>query len=398
MSQPIPKKIKQLNPELTEKPFNTLLIDGSNLLEISFYGDKRSNSSGKQVGGIFQFLLQIKIMLQKANFDYVYVFWDGDKSGQMRYDLYPLYKANRDKTYDEPNLSDYSKAVNDTVKNMMRWAKEKQAKKRQENPDKYEQKTKEKEVFYFQRGVIMKCMEELFIRQCISEGVEADDFIGYYVVHKKPNERIVIVSGDRDLTQLIQKDVIIYCPSPNIKNFLNLDNHKDFIGYRAENVLVKKIICGDTSDNIKGIKGVGEETLLKYFPELKEREVRLEEIIERSKQMIAERKAEKKKPLKWTENIVNRVTDGVQGEDIFEINEKIINLRKPLLTAEAIEQISSMMYAPLDPEGRSLDNLYSIILENGIEDLKDSNKFGNFFVEFKYLIDKEQKFFKRENN
>lgn len=398
MPQPIPKKIKQLNPELTEKPFNTLLIDGSNLLEISFYGDKRSNSNGKQVGGIFQFLLQIKIMLQKANFDYVYVFWDGDKSGQMRYDLYPLYKANRDKIYDEPNLSDYSKAVNDTVKNMMRWAKEKRAKKRQENPDKYEQKLNEKEIFHFQRGVIMKCMEELFIRQCISEGVEADDFIGYYVVHKKPNERIVIVSGDRDLTQLIQKDVIIYCPSPNIKNFLNLDNHKDLIGYRAENVLVKKIICGDASDNIKGIKGVGEDTLLKYFPELKEREVHLEEIIERSKQMIAERKAEKKKPLKWTENIVNRVTDGVQGEDIFEINEKIINLRKPLLTAEAIEQISSMMYAPLDPDGRSLDNLYSIILENGIEDLKDSNRFGNFFVEFKYLIDKEQKFFKRENN
>lgn len=397
MSQPIPKKIRQLNPELTEKTFNTLLIDGSNLLEISFNGDKRCNSEGKQVGGIFQFLLQIKIMLQKGNFDYVYVFWDGDKSGQMRYDLYPLYKANRDKTFDEPNLSDYSKAVNDTIKNMMKWAREKQAKKREENPDKYKQKLKEKEIFYFQRKILMSCMEELFIRQCISDGVEADDFIGYYVVHKKPNERIVIVSGDRDLTQLIQKDVIIYCPSPNIKNFLNLDNHKDLIGYRAENVLVKKIICGDVSDNIKGIKGVGEETLLKYFPELKERVVHLEEILERSRQMIEERKANKKKPLKWTENIINRVTDGVQGEQIFEINEKIINLRKPLLTPEAIEQIDSMMYTPLDPDGRSLQNLYSIILENGIEELKDSNKFGNFFIEFKYLIDKEEKFFKREN-
>lgn len=38
--------------------------------------------------------------------------------------------------------------------------------------------------------------------------------------------------------------------------------------------------------------------------------------------MIEERKADKKKPLKWTENIINRVTDGIQGEDIFEINEK----------------------------------------------------------------------------
>ena len=281
---------------------------------------------------------------------------------------------------------------------MMKWAKEKQAKKREENPEKYQQKLKDKEVFYFQREAVMKCLEELFVRQCISDGVEADDFIGYYVVHKKPNERIVILSGDRDLTQLIQKDVIVYCPSPNMKTFLNLENHKDLIGYRAENVLVKKIICGDVSDNIKGIKGVGEETLLKHFPELKEREVHLEEILERSKQMIEERKADKKKPLKWTENIINRVTDGIQGEDIFEINEKIINLRKPLLTPEAIEQIDSMMYAPLDPDGRSLQNLYNIILSYGIDELKDSNKFGNFFIEFKYLIDKEEKFFKRENS
>lgn len=280
---------------------------------------------------------------------------------------------------------------------MMKWAKEKQSKRREENPDKYQQKLKDKEVFHFQREVVMKCLEELFVRQCISNGVEADDFIGYYVVHKKPNERIVILSGDRDLTQLIQKDVIVYCPSTNMKTFLNIDNHKDLIGYRAENVLVKKIICGDASDNIKGIKGVGEETLLKYFPELKEREVHLEEILERSKQMIEERKANKKKPLKWTENIVNRVTDGIQGEDIFEINEKIINLRKPLLTPEAVEQIDSMMYAPLDPDGRSLQNLYNIILSYGIDELKDSNKFGNFFLEFKYLIDKEEKFFKREN-
>ena len=111
-----------------------------------------------------------------------------------------------------------------------------------------------------------------------------------------------------------------------------------------------------------------------------------------------QRKADKKKPLKWTENIINRVTDGIQGEDIFEINEKIINLRKPLLTPEAVEQIDSMMYAPLDPDGRSLQNLYNIILSYGIDELKDSNKFGNFFIEFKYLIDKEEKFFKRENS
>lgn len=54
------------------------------------------------------------------------------------------------------------------------------------------------------------------------------------------------------------------------------------------------------------------------------------------------------------------------------------------------------MYAPLDPDGRSLQNLYNIILSYGIDELKDSNKFGNFFIEFKYLIDKEEKFLREK--
>jgi 5'-3' exonuclease len=223
----------------------------------------------------------------------------------------------------------------------------------------------------------------------LADKVEADDFIGYYVQNKKPNERIVIVSNDRDLTQLISDDVIIYVPS--LKKFINTKNHTEEMGYNYHNVLLKKMICGDNSDSIKGIKGVGETTLFKNFPEFKEREVTLDEVIEKAKLINENRIKEKKKPLKWAENIVNRVTDGCQGEKIYEINEKIINLRKPILTQEAKEVIDSMMYNQLDPEGRSFENLYKILLDAGIDDLKDESKFASFFTEFKYLIDKEQK-------
>ena len=58
MSQPIPKTIQKKNPELTQKTFNTLLVDGSNILELSSLADKTLSSSGKQIGGIFQFFLQ----------------------------------------------------------------------------------------------------------------------------------------------------------------------------------------------------------------------------------------------------------------------------------------------------------------------------------------------------
>lgn len=382
MGQPLPKKIINSNKKFTEKTFNTLLIDGSNILELSSLGDSTLSVSGKPIGGIFQFLLQIKIMLQKGNFRYVYVFWDGENSGSLRWQIYPLYKMNRDKAFDEEGLSDYMKEVNSKIREMNKYFKNKK------NPELLAKRKKEKEIFYWQREVVMKCLEELFIRQCICELTEADDFIGYYVSHKKPNEKIVIMSNDQDLTQLISDDVIVYLQMK--KTFVNTKNHTKLMGYDYHNVLLKKMICGDTSDNIKGIKGVGEKTLLTNFSEIKEREVNLDEVISKAKLINEERKINKKKPLKWAENIVNRITDGCQGEEIYDINRKIIDLKNPLMLEDAEKMLEDMMYAEIDPEGRSMDNLYNIILENDIDMLKDSTKFGNFFVEFMYLIDKEK--------
>ena len=76
---------------------------------------------------------------------------------------------------------------------------------------------------------------------------------------------------------------------------------------------------------------------------------------------------------------------------IFEINRKIIDLRNPLITDEAKELMDSIMYVPLDPEGRSLSNLYEIILRYDIDKLKDSTTFGNFFSEFVTIMENEKK-------
>ena len=383
MPQPIPKRIKENKPELCRKKFNTLLIDGSNILELSSLGDNTVSSDGKPIGGVFQFFLQLKVLLQKGNFRYVYVFWDGKNSGQLRYNLNRDYKANRDKDFEEEGLSDYMKEVNKRVKFMQNKFFKK------EDPVKLQEKQKHKEIFYWQRDIIMQMLEELFVRQCVCEETEADDFIGYYVSRKKPNEKIVIVSNDRDLTQLISDDVIVYVQS--LKAFVNTKNHTDIMGYNYQNVVLKKMICGDSSDNIKGIKGVGEKTLLTNFDEIKKRKVTLEEVIEKAKSINEERVKNKKKPLKWAENIVNRVTDGCQGEKIYEINEKIIDLKKPLMSTEAKDLLESIMYAPIDPTDRNMENLYNIIIEYNIDKLKDPTTFGNFFSEFMYLIDKEKK-------
>ena len=380
MKQPVPSKHK----DKVHNTFNTLLIDGSNLLEVSSRGDDRLSGTGKPTGGIFQFFLQLKMLLRKGNFRYVYVFWDGNQSGLLRYKLNSDYKANRDKEFeDEEELSDYMKAVNAKINGMKQYFSKK------EDPAKLAQIKKQKEIFHWQREVIIDCLEELFVRQCMCDKIEADDFIGYYVTHKKPNERIVICSNDRDLTQLIAEDVIVYVQS--LKDFLTVKNYTKIEGINYQNVVLKKVLCGDTSDNIKGIKGFGEKTLLNNFDEITKRKVTLNEIIEKAKNINEERAKLKKKPLKWAENIVNRVTDGVQGSEIYEINEKIIDLKKPLMTDEAVEMIENIMYTPIDPEDRTLENLYRILLENDVEDLRDETKFSNFFNEFLYLIDKEKR-------
>ena len=380
MKQPVPSKHK----DKVHNTFNTLLIDGSNLLEVSSRGDDRLSGTGKPTGGIFQFFLQLKMLLRKGNFRYVYVFWDGNQSGLLRYKLNSDYKANRDKEFeDEEELSDYMKAVNAKINGMKQYFSKK------EDPAKLAQIKKQKEIFHWQREVIIDCLEELFVRQCMCDKIEADDFIGYYVTHKKPNERIVICSNDRDLTQLIAEDVIVYVQS--LKDFLTVKNYTKIEGINYQNVVLKKVLCGDTSDNIKGIKGFGEKTLLNNFDEITKRKVTLNEIIEKAKNINEERAKLKKKPLKWAENIVNRVTDGVQGNEIYEINEKIIDLKKPLMTDEAVEMIENIMYTPIDPEDRTLENLYRILLENDVEDLRDETKFSNFFNEFLYLIDKEKR-------
>lgn len=389
MKQAVKKKIKDTY-KIDDTPTEyTLLLDMNNIMKISISADKRISGNGLEYGMVFQSLLQIRKMLEKKTFDYVYAMYDGHNSGILRYKLYRPYKANRDKSYEEEvSKSDYDRFLEDYAKRVMKYSKEKRnALKTAEN-----KRESDEDSFDRQRDVLFSILEELFIRQVMCEDVEGDDLIAYYVNHKQPNEKIIIYSGDRDLTQLISDDVALYVPQ--LKTFVSKENHTKLIGYPSENVLLKKILCGDSSDNIKGIKGLGESSLFKYFPKITKEPMLLEEVISESKRINEERISSKKKPLKSLENIVNSITDGEQGKEIYSINEKIISLKEPLLTDEAKEELNNIMYAPIDPTDREFKNIYSIVLENDMIDLKDEKHFSSFFGTFNGLIEKEKKRFK----
>ena len=387
--QVIRNKIKEVYNINDEKPIFTLLVDGNSLLKQSLVNETRGGN-GKDYGPIFQFYYTLGQVLTKYDFQFCYLFWDAEQSGQLRYNIYPEYKANRDKNFDPTQLSEYDKAMRDYCKKVIAYSKAKRAQKelvRDETED---------ERFERCKLIIKQIAEELFLRSYEApKYVEGDDLIAYYIQHKKSTEKIVILTRDRDLTQLIADDVSVYLA--DLKKFIHPRNHIQEIGYTHENVLLKKILCGDTSDNIKGVKGLGEKTLFDMFPNMKTEALTLEEIMTQTQLMVEERLKSKKKPLVVMENILKGVTSGVQGDKLYEINEKIINLKKPLLTDEAIEDMESMIHAPMDPEGRDIKNLYLLIQEHQMINLYNEAKFGATFSPFYRIIENEKQFFKKTN-
>ena len=395
MPQPIKKKIQETHPEMIqEKPFYTLLVDGNSLL-FSCMGDPKVNSDGIHYGGVFQFLLQLRMIMSKREFDYIYVFFDNEFSGVLRWQIYPQYKANRDKHYENHGVSDYMKAVNAKVHSMMSYFNQKNDTAKKNNDRKKSDWDKFIDAnFDRERDILCKYFNELYIRWNIDEVTEGDDQIAYYCLHKKPKEKSYIISADMELAQLLADDICIYNQKEGLKKFITNKNFYENFGYDYRNVLVKKVFTGDSSDNIGNISLLSEDGFFKLMPEAKKREITIEEVKDRAQKLIDERISEKKKPLKLHENIVNGVSNKEYAGDFYEINKKIIDLKHPLLSDEAKEEMDAMMHAPQDPEGRSFKNLSEMIREDNIEELMGDTKFASFFVPFKSFADREIKRYK----
>ena len=124
-------------------------------------------------------------------------------------------------------------------------------------------------------------------------------------------------------------------------------------------------------------------------------EILLKSFADESKAKAGEFYTPRKKPLKSLENIVNGVTDGIQGKDIYEINRKIIDLSEPLLTDEAKDGLNNEMHAPLSDEDRDIKNIYDIIYKNGMNDLLDEKIFGSIFGMFERIMKMEKEFSKK---
>ena len=334
-----------------ESKQHVLVVDGNALYKRGFIGARDEYShNGKAIGGIYQFLTVLRKILVDDLYHKVFVFWDGNFSGKLRWEIYKDYKSGRGKDY-----------INGT---------------QPEDPEEI-----------IQRGIVFNYLEELSIKQLKDPEVESDDFIAYYCKVKPKNTKVTIATSDRDLCQLVDEDVRIYML--DLKSYVTHYNFQSYFNYHKDNSVLMKVICGDNSDSIKGIKRVGEASLLKHFPELSQRKVELNEIINKAKCRQRERIDKKQKPLQLFTNIINSVTEGIQGQDIYEINRQLVDLSVPLLTEQGLENVNNLIDSPLSDD-RSIRSVYKMLKDDGIDRMMGEIRYTEYLLPFKKLIEREK--------
>ena len=82
---------------------------------------------------------------------------------------------------------------------------------------------------------------------------------------------LYILSGDKDLFQLVRGDTRVCLPAGSFSNLVSYDRNKihDKFGYYPEQVVDYKAIVGDASDNIPGVKGIGHKSVIKLLEDYK---------------------------------------------------------------------------------------------------------------------------------
>lgn len=327
---------------------SVLLVDGDNLLTIGFYGVKNMFYRGQHIGGIYHFLNTLRKSFETYQLDKIVVFWDGLEGSQTRKKIYIHYKENRkQRIRTEEELNSYN----------------------------------------YQRDRIKQYLEELFVRQGEYEYCETDDNIAYYT-QNSPNERKIVYSSDGDLTQLVSGNTQIFNPSHQKlykQNDTIVYNHEEIL---IENVRLVKMMCGDSSDNIAGIRGMGIKRFLSLFPELRTQKITVEQVKDKCNVLF-----EQDKHNKLIANLLTGVTKhGVFGEEFFDVNNRIVSLDNPFLTDEAKEGIELLINENLDPEGRSYKNTMRMMMEDGIFTAlpKSDDRWTMFLNPFLRLTRKEK--------
>ncbi len=214
---------------------HVLIIDGLNQFIRTWAVSPATNANGQHIGGIVGFLQTIALAIRTLSPTRVIIAFDGKGGSARRKKIYPDYKAGR-KPLKRPNRIE---GVND------------------EN---------ESENMRMQFTRLIEYLELLPVTFITIENIEADDTIAYITNQVLRKSRITVMSTDKDFYQIVSDRVSVW--SPTKKVLYDRKRLEEEFEILAENFVYYRIIDGDKSDNIPGVRGLGLKTIRKRYPSL----------------------------------------------------------------------------------------------------------------------------------
>jgi len=294
-----------------------LLIDGNAVLHRAYYAlpDWR-NKSGEATAGVYGFLSMLFRAIEELKPTHLAVVFDHPEP-TFRHTMYVGYQTNREKD-------------------------------RQISEDIWGQVEKLKIVF-----------EKMGVPVFAVPGFEADDVIG--TLAGQSAGEAVIITGDRDLMQLVNDHVNLYMPQKGLSDGVLIDGEKvkEKLGVRPDQIVDYKALVGDSSDNYPGINGIGPKTAVSLLEEYATFEEIIAQIPNPKSQM----------PIKLKEKIANGYEGGVLSKQLAQIRtdapvtletenclvpgeEKIVEVLKELGYKSLIKRITGQDMVMDDKQGK----------------------------------------------
>ncbi len=206
-----------------------VLVDGNNLLFRSYYataytGNIMRNKEGFPTNGVYGFVNMINKIISEEKPEYMMVAFDIGKT--FRHEKYERYKDGRRETPDDLKV---------------------------------------------QFPVAKKILTAMGIKYLECAGYEADDIIGTISMwcEKDPEYEALIVSSDKDLLQLISDETVVKLLKTKDYIWMDKKTFNDTYGFDPIHMIDLKALMGDASDNIPGVKGIGEKGAIKLVSEYK---------------------------------------------------------------------------------------------------------------------------------
>lgn len=206
-----------------------LLIDGNSLMFRAYYataytGNLMQTTAGIYSNAVYGFVNMINKVIGSEPFDNIFVAFDKGKK-TFRHQQYAEYKGGR-----KPMPTEFAMQI----------------------------------------PLIKEFLDVLKITRFESDDYEADDLIATMAsAAEKEKFKVLVISGDKDLLQLVNENITVALTKKGISEleYYTIENFKELMGIRPDQMIDYKGLYGDDSDNLPGVSGVGEKTAIKLLNE-----------------------------------------------------------------------------------------------------------------------------------